>query len=82
LPVLFDYGVRLHSHDPQCVRLHPQPAVQRAGKDRIQQLGRHGERDFAMKSGCDRRPDGPYRIDRAAGHDIEAQNAERDQRVN
>ena len=31
---LFGCGARLHTHSSQCAPLHPEPAVQRAGKDR------------------------------------------------
>jgi hypothetical protein len=36
--LLFGCDARLHSHASQCASLHPEPAVQRAGKDRAHQL--------------------------------------------
>jgi hypothetical protein len=46
--------------------LHPEPAVQRRCKDRTDQLSRDVERDFFIKTGRDRWPDSPRRVDAAA----------------
>jgi hypothetical protein len=44
---LFGCRARLHSHASQCAPLHPEPAVQRAGKDRACQQGRVAEAAYA-----------------------------------